>query len=294
MKILHDIHTHNVFSACCDDKTASTAAYLEKEASLGMKIFGLSNHLWDERVPGASSWYKNQPILKAEEAKHAFSLAAPGMRVLFGCETEYYACRDLLGMSAEGAEHFDYLLIPHSHLHMRNEVMSDFPEILEAREKVRALWMPYPENESDYYFLLDCIEKAEGAGTEVVLYKTGEPLHVFGDGEMTLYTSRLARSTQPVLLLTMDPDPATGRGGLLYCGSAVFESDLADAAAEAVSMADVVIFGNHGPLVKQPFGEDLTVSEHTAIVISAEGDVAAYLRTDATDLWLGQRRFLLP
>ena len=102
-----------------------------------MKLFGLSNHLWDERVPGASGWYKNQPILKAEEAKHAFSLAAPGLRVLFGCETEYYACRDLLGMSEEGASHFDYLLIPHSHLHMRNEVMSDFPEILEAREKVR-------------------------------------------------------------------------------------------------------------------------------------------------------------
>ena len=146
MKVLHDIHTHNVFSACCEDKTASTAAYLEKEAALGMKLYGLSNHLWDERVPGASGWYKNQPILKAEEAKHAFSLAAPGLRVLFGCETEYYACRDLLGMSEEGASHFDYLLIPHSHLHMRNEVMSDFPEILEAREKVRrdlAQKLPY-------------------------------------------------------------------------------------------------------------------------------------------------------
>lgn len=138
MKILHDIHTHNVFSACCADRTASTAAYLEKEAQLGMKLFGLSNHLWDERVPGASYWYKNQTICKAEEAKNAFSLADPSMKVLFGCETEFYACRDILGMSAEGAAHFDYLLIPHSHLHMRNEVMADFPEIREARAQIRA------------------------------------------------------------------------------------------------------------------------------------------------------------
>ena len=191
--------------------------------------------------------------------------------------------------SRRGATEISVLVLTHYH-----RATSGSLGRLLAREKVRELWMPYPENESDYYFLLDCIEKAEGAGTEVVLYKTGEPLRVFGDGEMTLYTSRLARSTQPVLLLTMDPNPATGRGGLVYCGSAVFESDLADAAAEVVSMADVVIFGNHGPLTKQPFGEDLAISEHTAIVISAEGDVAAYLRTDATDLWLGQRRFLLP
>lgn len=138
MKILHDIHTHNVFSACCGDRTASTAAFLAKEAELGMRIFGLSNHLWDERVPGASYWYKNQTILKAEEARSAFAQADPSLKVLFGCETEFYACRDLLGMSPEGAAHFDYLLIPHSHLHMRNEVMADFPEILEARAQVRA------------------------------------------------------------------------------------------------------------------------------------------------------------
>lgn len=137
LHITHDIHTHNVFSACCSDRAASTKAYLEKEAALGMTVFGLSNHLWDERVPGASYWYKNQTILKAEEAKNAFRDAPAGLSVLFGAETEYYACKDILGMSPEGASHFDYLLIPHSHLHMRNEVMADFPEILEARAAVR-------------------------------------------------------------------------------------------------------------------------------------------------------------
>lgn len=118
--------------------TASTEAYIRKEEELGMRIFGLSNHIWDERVKGASYWYIHQTIAKAKEAKNAFCKAGPGMQVLFGAESEYYACRDLLGMSVEGAKEFDYVLIPFSHLHMRNEVMSDYPEILEARERLRA------------------------------------------------------------------------------------------------------------------------------------------------------------
>ena len=102
-----------------------------------MRTFGLSNHIWDERVRGASYWYRNQTIAKAEEAKASLAKASDGLKTLFGAETEYYAATDLLGMSEEGASHFDYLLIPHSHLHMRNEVMLDFPEVIEARNGIR-------------------------------------------------------------------------------------------------------------------------------------------------------------
>ena len=71
MKIAHDIHTHNVYSKCCKDKGASTSAYIAKEIELGIKLFGLSNHIWDENVSGASDWYKNQTILLCEEAQCA-------------------------------------------------------------------------------------------------------------------------------------------------------------------------------------------------------------------------------
>ena len=98
MKILHDIHTHNIFSHCCRDMTASTEAYIRKEEELGMRIFGLSNHIWDERVKGANYWYVHQTIAKAKEAKNAFCKAGPGMKVLFGAESEYYAC-DLITSS---------------------------------------------------------------------------------------------------------------------------------------------------------------------------------------------------
>jgi len=136
MKVLHDVHTHNIFSSCCSDRTASTAAFVEKEASLGNKIFGLSNHIWDEGVRGASSWYSYQTIAKAKEAKASLANAPADLRCLFGAETEYYHCHDRLGMSEEGAKAFDYLLVPHSHQHMRNEVMWDYPEIAALRERV--------------------------------------------------------------------------------------------------------------------------------------------------------------
>lgn len=138
MKILHDIHTHSSLSSCCCDPKATVEAYLQKEKEMGMRLFGLSNHLWDERVPGASSWYKYQPIRAAKEAKTALQYANPGLKVLFGAEGEYYGNRDILGMSVEGAKEFDYVLIPFSHLHMRGDVMADFPEIVEVRERIRA------------------------------------------------------------------------------------------------------------------------------------------------------------
>lgn len=146
MKVAHDIHTHNIFSHCCSDRTASTAAFLQRESELGMKVFGLSNHIWDERVKGCSGWYRPQSIAKAEEAKNAFASAPDGMRVLFGAETEFYAHRNILGMSLDGASHFDYLLIPHSHNHMRNEVMAEYPEAREMRLAIRARIMEaFPE-----------------------------------------------------------------------------------------------------------------------------------------------------
>ena len=61
------------------------------------------------------------------------------LRCLFGAESEFFGHTEILGMSAEGASHFDYVLIPHSHLHMRNTVMAEYPEITEAREMIASM-----------------------------------------------------------------------------------------------------------------------------------------------------------
>ena len=104
MKILHDIHTHSSLSSCCGDPKATVDAYLQKEKEMGMRLFGLSNHLWDDRVPGASSWYKYQPIRAAKEAKAALQYQNPGLKVMFGAEVEYCGMTDTLAITAENAK----------------------------------------------------------------------------------------------------------------------------------------------------------------------------------------------
>ena len=98
----------------------------------------------------------------------------------------------------------------------------------------------------------------------------------------------LARSVQPVLLLSLD----AGAGSrVVYCGSAVFESELAGPASALVAKADTVIFGNHGPLVKAPFGESLTFLPDATVILSGEGDVAGWFSPSSVDeqpLWLGK------
>ena len=85
------------------------------------------------------------------------------MRVLFGVESEYFGCFDRLAISEEGADHFDYILVPHSHLHMRNRVMWDFPEIMEARNEIRrklAETFPlFPEEQIN--LMADSLEEAD-------------------------------------------------------------------------------------------------------------------------------------
>lgn len=125
MEIKHDVHTHTTLSRCCYDPEATIGSYVRRAAELGHKVFGLSNHLWDEKVPGASSFYKNQMISYGLQQLDCIPADTCGVKVLNGTETDYFYTTDTLGMLAETAKQFDYVLVPHSHTHMRNLVMAD-------------------------------------------------------------------------------------------------------------------------------------------------------------------------
>ena len=181
-----------------------------------------------------------------------------------------------------GATEIAVLMLTHYH----SRTTGTLSAIL-SRETVRTLWLPVPDTEDEYFLLLSYLEKAEAAGVPVHLYSEGEVLSLFGGCTASLDTDTMSRSVQPVLLLSFE----TKEDRLVYCGSAVFESDLAKAATIMVSEADAVIFGNHGPLVKKPFGEDLTFQPTATVILSEEGDVAGQFVPDAiTDqpLWLGE------
>ena len=150
MRSTHDIHNHNLFSQCCHDPRASVPAMIAEAERLGLSVYGLSNHTWDERVKGASKWYSHQTVAHSLEARYAFETYKGPIKILFGVETEYAYMSDTLGMSYENSMKFDYLLVPHSHNHMKNFVMADFPDVTMARENfANELCKTFPEMSSD-------------------------------------------------------------------------------------------------------------------------------------------------
>ena len=59
--ITSDIHIHTNLSLCAQED-ATLERYIEKAKEANLKVIGISNHLWDGAVPGASNWYAPQNV----------------------------------------------------------------------------------------------------------------------------------------------------------------------------------------------------------------------------------------
>lgn len=133
MNILHDLHTHTMLSSCCSDPEATADAYIKKAHEMGYTTFGFSDHLWDEHVPGASSWYSGQSLKYVLLGKKCIPDETYGIKVLYGAEAEYWALSNTLAITAEDAKSFDYILVPHTHTHMRSYSIAEPAEVLAER-----------------------------------------------------------------------------------------------------------------------------------------------------------------
>ena len=172
---------------------------------------------------------------------------------------------------AVGATEISVLMLTHYHSRTPGALWN-----LLSYEKVRALWVPEPGDGEDYFLMLSCLEKAELCGVPVYVYRPGDTLTVFGGTEICLETAALARSAQPVLLLSVN----TANDRLTFCGGAVFESDLGETAARLCGESDTVIFGTHGPLIKASYA--CVPSERLKLMCFADLETAAWM--DATSL----------
>ena len=135
MKVLHDVHLHNYLSSCCADNQATALSMVREAERTGLKLIGFSNHTWDESVPlpASSGFYKKQSMAYEMQIKRELADYTGDVKVLVGAETEYCGMYDVLGMDKEAALQLDYLLIPHTHVHMRNFVMAATPDVTRAR-----------------------------------------------------------------------------------------------------------------------------------------------------------------
>lgn len=111
----HDYHIHTQLSSCSDDPEQTTLRLLEHAKKHGFTDICVTDHFWDETVPGASDWYAPQDY---PHIKKSLPLPqADGIRFRFGCETDMDK-HFTIGISDKVLKELDFIIIPTTHMHM--------------------------------------------------------------------------------------------------------------------------------------------------------------------------------
>jgi len=111
----NDLHIHSGLSLCSNDPEQTPERILAYARENNLKTVCLTDHFWDETVPGASEWYSKQDYAWITKAKPLPQY--DGIRFLYGCETDMDRfCT--VGVAKAHFDRFDFVVIPTTHLHM--------------------------------------------------------------------------------------------------------------------------------------------------------------------------------
>jgi len=113
----HDLHIHSYLSPCAGEEryTQTLEGILRYAEKNGFGTICVTDHFWDETVPGARGMYEGQTY-----AHIASALPLPqseNVRFLFGCEAEMDRY-NTIALAPEHYDWFDFIIIPTNHLHM--------------------------------------------------------------------------------------------------------------------------------------------------------------------------------
>ena len=135
-QIDHDLHIHSFLSSCSADPAQTPQAILEYAQRYGLKTVCITDHYWDEAVPGVSDWYRPQNFAHIAAARPLPQ--GENTRFLFGCETEMK--KDMvIGIPTARFSDFDFIIIPTTHLHMIGFTIAEADK--ESDERRAALWV---------------------------------------------------------------------------------------------------------------------------------------------------------
>ena len=135
-KVDHDFHIHSHLSACSNHPEQTPENILAYAKKNGLRKICLTDHFWDEKVPGASDWYKPQNF--AHITKALPLPQAEGISFYFGCESDMDK-NFTIGVSAERAKEFDFIIVPTTHMHMTGFTLSE--EDAKSCERRAELWV---------------------------------------------------------------------------------------------------------------------------------------------------------
>lgn len=111
----HDYHIHSCLSFCSEDSGQTTEAILRYAEENGMEEICLTDHFWDEKIPGSSEFYRGQNFAHVTQA-----LPLPQSEKVhfhFGCETEMDRF-NTVAVHKSRLDQFDFIIVPTTHMHM--------------------------------------------------------------------------------------------------------------------------------------------------------------------------------
>lgn len=140
-KVDHDFHIHSNLSLCANDPEQTPERILRYAKENGLNTICLTDHFWDERIAGASPWYK---IQNREHIKKALPLPKDeNVKFLFGAEADM-DMYGTIGVTKETFDELDFVIIPTTHLHMEGFTIS--PEDSASVERRAQLWISRLDN----------------------------------------------------------------------------------------------------------------------------------------------------
>lgn len=132
----NDLHIHTYISPCSGDPAMTPERIADYAAENGFTDVCITDHFWDEMVPGAT------PYIASHETYAHLAAALPlprreGVRFHFGCETELHM-NGTLAIRRGTFDKFDFVAIPINHFHMDGFTISE--EDYNRPDRVAHLW----------------------------------------------------------------------------------------------------------------------------------------------------------
>jgi len=116
LKFDNDLHIHSKISLCSNDPLQTNERILKYAVDNNLNTICITDHFWDENVPGAPEWYRRQNYAHISSAK-PLPQGEGKIEFLFGCETEMDKNFNI-AIANETFNKFDFVVIPTTHFHM--------------------------------------------------------------------------------------------------------------------------------------------------------------------------------
>ena len=133
----HDYHIHSMISQCSSNPEQTAENILKYAKERGFTSIALTDHFWDENIPGASNWYNTYH--KFSDLSRALPLPTdPEVEFFFGCEADMDK-NGVIGISRERCDLFDFIIVSTTHMHMKGFTVIE--EDYENPEALARLWV---------------------------------------------------------------------------------------------------------------------------------------------------------